>query len=276
MIVMRECRGQRLFLLPPVVSRLQVHKPRCTTIDPPLPAVYVARSAGDETTATITTTATLTGDGVEKTTTDAKNNDTSSGKTTAAGGRRNDADGHGGKHDSETTVCCLSSGEMTQDEKDGDHDAPVPSSSNANNANASVPSVPAATAVPVAHIAPTSSSGKIAGATAAAAVSAKPPARRWFNDHPVVSTVLWILGHDMNKQRAAARDEEVRTKETGILSWKDDHGGYVSVSISCPGRDRQPSRDKLRLLRVTCFVLFLHQAYRGVHHGSAREDGPVG
>ena len=55
--------------------------------------------------------------------------------------------------------------------------------------------------------------------------------RRWFNDHPVVSTVLWILGHDLNKQRAAAREEETRAKETGILSWKDDHGGCVECSL---------------------------------------------
>jgi hypothetical protein len=45
-------------------------------------------------------------------------------------------------------------------------------------------------------------------------------------DHPVVSTVLYFLGH---KQRAA-REEESRSNNT--LSWKDDHGGKIAEYLS--------------------------------------------
>lgn len=46
---------------------------------------------------------------------------------------------------------------------------------------------------------------------------------RW-GEHPVVSTVLWLLGHDMNKQRAS----EEESRANNILSWKDDHGGHIA------------------------------------------------
>jgi hypothetical protein len=52
---------------------------------------------------------------------------------------------------------------------------------------------------------------------------------RWFNDHPIVSTVLWILGHDMSKQQK--RIESDGNKSPSLLSWKDDHGGHIAEYI---------------------------------------------
>jgi hypothetical protein len=52
---------------------------------------------------------------------------------------------------------------------------------------------------------------------------------RWFNDHPIVSTVLWILGHDMSKQQK--RLESDGNKSPSLLSWKDDHGGHIAEYI---------------------------------------------
>ena len=52
---------------------------------------------------------------------------------------------------------------------------------------------------------------------------------RWFNGHPIVSTVLWILGHDMSKQQKRIESDE--TKSPSLLSWKDDHGGHIAEYI---------------------------------------------
>lgn len=52
---------------------------------------------------------------------------------------------------------------------------------------------------------------------------------RWFNDHPIVSTVLWILGHDMSRQQT--RIETDGNKSPSLLSWKDDHGGHIAEYI---------------------------------------------
>ena len=52
---------------------------------------------------------------------------------------------------------------------------------------------------------------------------------RWFNDHPIVSTVLWILGHDMTKQQKRIESDE--NKSPSLLSWKDDHGGHIAEYI---------------------------------------------
>mmetsp|Transcript_2961 Transcript_2961/g.3103 ORF Transcript_2961/g.3103 Transcript_2961/m.3103 type:complete len:167 (+) Transcript_2961:141-641(+) len=63
----------------------------------------------------------------------------------------------------------------------------------------------------------------------------------WFSDHPIVSAVLWILGHDMTKQKSRieqysrdARDPyspNNGNKSPGLLSWKDDHGGNIAEYI---------------------------------------------
>ena len=48
---------------------------------------------------------------------------------------------------------------------------------------------------------------------------------RWSPiDHPVVSTVLWMLGH---KKRTSRPEESNST-----LSWKDDHGGKIAEYLS--------------------------------------------
>lgn len=52
---------------------------------------------------------------------------------------------------------------------------------------------------------------------------------RWFNDHPIVSTVLWILGHDMSRQQKIIETDE--NKSPSLLSWKDDHGGHIAEYI---------------------------------------------
>lgn len=59
--------------------------------------------------------------------------------------------------------------------------------------------------------------------------SRKETPMRWFNDHPIVSTVLWILGHDMSKQQK--RIESDGNKSPSLLSWKDDHGGHIAEYI---------------------------------------------
>ena len=50
-------------------------------------------------------------------------------------------------------------------------------------------------------------------------------------DHPVVSTVLWMLGHDMKKQRNPMPQQN--NSSSNVLSWKDDHG-YVQMTFSLP------------------------------------------
>ena len=60
-----------------------------------------------------------------------------------------------------------------------------------------------------------------------AAVPAKPPKLSW-SAHPVVSTVLWMLGHDTKVSRAARNEENNRSS---ALSWRDDHGGHIAEYI---------------------------------------------
>ena len=62
-----------------------------------------------------------------------------------------------------------------------------------------------------------------------ATISAKPPPKLSWSAHPVVSTVLWMLGHDTKLSREkAARNEENRSS---ALSWRDDHGGHIAEYI---------------------------------------------
>ena len=55
--------------------------------------------------------------------------------------------------------------------------------------------------------------------------SNKQPTRS-FNDHPIVSTVLWILGHHVKKQNPPPQENKA-----SMLSWKDDHGGHIAEYI---------------------------------------------
>jgi hypothetical protein len=56
-----------------------------------------------------------------------------------------------------------------------------------------------------------------------------------FTEHPVVSTVLWILGHDLKQREQQQQQQQQqqmgidhhRTSSTNILSWRDDHGGHL-------------------------------------------------
>lgn len=43
----------------------------------------------------------------------------------------------------------------------------------------------------------------------------------WYSDHPVVSTVLWLMGSSSNIE---IEDEEEK-KPTRCLSWRDEHDG---------------------------------------------------
>jgi hypothetical protein len=45
---------------------------------------------------------------------------------------------------------------------------------------------------------------------------------QWFNQHPVVSTVLWVLGAEAVKDKQIVESEKNNT-----LSWRDDHGGSI-------------------------------------------------
>jgi hypothetical protein len=60
-------------------------------------------------------------------------------------------------------------------------------------------------------------------------LNTKDTAFQRFHEHPVISTVLWILGHDMNKQ-LKRKDGKTEEKTTSLLSWKDDHGGHIGTS----------------------------------------------
>jgi hypothetical protein len=51
----------------------------------------------------------------------------------------------------------------------------------------------------------------------------------WYTDHPVVSTVLWLMGSP------TSLDEEEEQKPTRCLSWKDEHdGGPIAEYMSAP------------------------------------------
>jgi hypothetical protein len=60
---------------------------------------------------------------------------------------------------------------------------------------------------------------------------------QWFSDHPIVSTVLWILGHNMSRPLirkdllCSPYSPTSGTKSPGLLSWKDDHGGNIAEYI---------------------------------------------
>lgn len=47
-----------------------------------------------------------------------------------------------------------------------------------------------------------------------------------FNDHPIVSTVLWMLGHDMSKDQRRKESEEKK-----FITFADDHGGDIAEYI---------------------------------------------
>jgi hypothetical protein len=54
----------------------------------------------------------------------------------------------------------------------------------------------------------------------------------WFCDHPIISTVLWILGYNMMKKKNYIEQHSPYSPNTGdkypgLLSWKDDHGGNI-------------------------------------------------
>lgn len=56
------------------------------------------------------------------------------------------------------------------------------------------------------------------------------PAPWSFNKHPVVSTILWILGTEMQPSPniPVPGDES----KGNILSWRDDHGGHIAEYVS--------------------------------------------
>lgn len=43
----------------------------------------------------------------------------------------------------------------------------------------------------------------------------------WYSDHPVVSTVLWLMGGTNNNDI----EEDEEKKPTRCLSWRDEHDG---------------------------------------------------
>lgn len=49
----------------------------------------------------------------------------------------------------------------------------------------------------------------------------------WYDKHPVVSAILWILGTEIQQSPASGED----TKASTTLSWKDDHGGHIAEYI---------------------------------------------
>ena len=55
-------------------------------------------------------------------------------------------------------------------------------------------------------------------------------ALQWFNSHPVVATVLWVLGADMRDN-----DSKIGDKRS-TLSWRDDHGGRIVEYQESPSR----------------------------------------
>lgn len=49
----------------------------------------------------------------------------------------------------------------------------------------------------------------------------------WLKKHPVVSTVLWILGTDIKNSPKTESDDS----RPNTLSWRDDHGGHIAEYI---------------------------------------------
>lgn len=88
----------------------------------------------------------------------------------------------------------------------------------------------------------------------------------WFRDHPIVSAVLWILGHDMSKsknridQYSQYSPYSPSGNKSPGLSWRDDHGGNIAEYIQevqgksdspilIEGSDADDSSKQIRLNR---------------------------
>lgn len=47
----------------------------------------------------------------------------------------------------------------------------------------------------------------------------------WFAKHPLIATVLWIMGTAVEKTPSTDSEEE---RKSSSLTWKDDHGGHIA------------------------------------------------
>jgi hypothetical protein len=56
------------------------------------------------------------------------------------------------------------------------------------------------------------------------------PAPWSFNKHPLVSTILWILGTEIQTSPNIPTPKE--ESKGNILSWRDDHGGHIAEYVS--------------------------------------------
>jgi hypothetical protein len=77
----------------------------------------------------------------------------------------------------------------------------------------------------------------------------KKPPMKWFNDHPIVSSVLWILGH--NKQNMAP-PVDTDPDRNSMLRWKDDHGGRIAEYIlEVQGKSSSSKAEVISTLNAT-------------------------
>ncbi len=57
----------------------------------------------------------------------------------------------------------------------------------------------------------------------------------WFAKHPVIASVLWMMGTDLNNNKndstGSLGSEETRINSSNRLSWKDDCGGNIAEFI---------------------------------------------
>ena len=55
----------------------------------------------------------------------------------------------------------------------------------------------------------------------------------WYSDHPVVSTVLWLLGSDPELIESIDNNPKISSKSR-TLSWKDEHDGPIAEYLGSP------------------------------------------
>lgn len=99
----------------------------------------------------------------------------------------------------------------------------------------------------------------------------KTSALNWFNEHPVIATVLWVLGADVSE---TVNDDSKHgtSKRRGLnrsLSWMDDRGGSIVLD-----RDADTSTSQMSRTRFTDSSI-LHGNGSTSRSSDKNEDGGV-
>lgn len=54
---------------------------------------------------------------------------------------------------------------------------------------------------------------------------------QWFNQHPVISTVLWMFGTEIKSNLSNDLNDTTDKNKSSTLCWKDDYGGNINEYI---------------------------------------------